>query len=87
MLRSVGLIVFCSVLIALLGCSLWRGNGNRIGVTRDDYRNTCGSCHRAHRPGLKSDEEWRVFMREHRFLCGMDEETADLYADYLAANN
>lgn len=87
MVRSVGSIVVYSVLITLIGCGLWQGNGSRIGITRDDYRNTCGQCHRAHRPSLKSDEEWRSFMREHRFLCGMDEETAELYADYLAANN
>ena len=57
------------------------------GISKADYERSCGSCHQAYKPKLKTEDEWQVFVMEHRFLSGQDEETAQLFADYLKREN
>jgi hypothetical protein len=71
-----------------LGCgSLSRKENYGPGVTKSDYERSCGGCHEAYKPKLKNDDEWQDFAMKHRFLSGHDEETAQLFADYLKRNN
>jgi hypothetical protein len=73
----------------LLGCGLWsaRRAGDYVGITREDFKNSCSQCHEAPRGRDKTDEEWQEFMMEHRFMTGHDRETAQLFADYLKREN
>jgi hypothetical protein len=80
---------FALLLVSILmGCGLWSTRrGGEPGVTKGDYKEACGACHNAPRPRTRSDDEWQAFVLEHRFYSSHDQETAQLYADYLKANN
>jgi len=76
------------LLILLFGCGLWGTRKPAVpGITKLDYERGCGSCHKAPKPGSKTDDEWQRFIIEHRFLSGHDKETAQLFADYLKRKN
>lgn len=80
--------IWIAVLVLGFGCgSLARRNDGGPGVSKSDYERSCGGCHEAYKPKLKTDEEWQEFVMKHRFLSGHDEETAQLFADYLKRNN
>ena len=71
-----------------LGCGLWVTRGTHSpGITKSDYKEMCGQCHNPPKPRSKTDREWREFMMQHRFVSGHDEETAQLFIDYLAEKN
>ena len=71
----------------------WTGGGfmnqqpSEPGINKLDYREACGSCHDLPKPKSRTDEQWQDFMMEHRMMAGQDEETAQLYADYLKQMN
>ena len=79
---------FLALLLFGLGCGLLsRKDDAGPGVSKADYERSCGGCHKAYKPKLKTDDEWQAFLMEHRFLSGQDEETTQLFADYLKRNN
>lgn len=70
------------------GCFSWRTE--RIdgpGISNFDYKDSCGGCHELPKPKTRSDEEWQEFILKHRLISGHDEETAQLFADYLKERN
>lgn len=75
-------------LLALAGgCLSWRGGPDGPGISKWDYKDSCGGCHALPKPKSRTDEEWQDFVQKHRFVSGHDEETAQLFADYLKAHN
>lgn len=79
---SLGLVV-----VVFLGCGLWRQTPPGPGISRLDYKESCGGCHKLPKPSSRTDEQWQSFMMEHRLISGQDEETAQLFADYLKQMN
>ena len=69
------------------GCAYRKTGETSAGISRWDYRESCGACHKVPKAKGRTDEEWQTFMMEHRFLAGQDEETAQLFVDYLKMRN
>ncbi len=69
------------------GCGSWRRMPSGPGISQLDYKESCGGCHKLPKPRSRSDEQWQNFMMEHRLVSGHDEETAQLFADYLKEMN
>lgn len=74
-------------LLGLIGCTPWATRETGPGIDSWEYRHSCGACHKLPQPKSKSDEEWQQYVLEHRLVAGQDEETAQLYADYLKRVN
>ncbi|MCG3199092.1 MAG: hypothetical protein GHCLOJNM_03601 [bacterium] len=74
-------------LACLLGCARWAARDSGPGIDAWEYRNHCGACHKLPKPKSKSDEEWRQFILDHRLVTGQDEDTAELFVDYLQRMN
>ncbi len=75
------------VISMLVGCGSWHQAPSGPGISRLDYKESCGGCHKLPRPRSRTDEQWQSFMMEHRLISGQDEETAQLFADYLKQRN
>jgi hypothetical protein len=87
-MKRQGWILLVPVALALLaGCMSWTDRHETPGISKWDYKENCGGCHALPKPKSKTDEEWQAFMMDHRFLSGHDEETAQLFADYLKNHN
>jgi hypothetical protein len=70
-----------------LGCAAWETKPGSPGITSLDYKESCGTCHAPPKPKSRTDEEWKTYVMDHRFVTGQDEETAQLFVDYLKARN
>lgn len=82
------IIVVGLVGTVLLGCSLWQQQPpTGPGISQLDYKESCGGCHKLPKPRSRTDEQWQTFIMEHRLVSGQDEETAQLFADYLKERN
>lgn len=86
-MREIRLVMGISAIVCI-GCGTlpWKRNLGP-GVSKFDYEQSCGTCHEAYKPKLKTDDEWQAYIMKHRFLSGHDEETAQLFADYLKSEN
>lgn len=70
-----------------VGCGFVNQQPAEPGINKLDYKEACGTCHDLPKAKSRSDAEWQSFMTEHRMMAGLDEETAQLYADYLKQMN
>ncbi len=87
-MRKLRLFLFVGwVVSALLGCGIWLQTPSGPGISRLDYKESCGGCHKLPKPRSRTDEQWQTFIMEHRLISGQDEETAQLFADYLKQMN